>query len=112
MLTQLAAIANSDTAHLFVALGDFRMLETFAQSPYGGIYGVSGSVGPYYQIEFRMQIVFGRGGRSRKLSSFTTRKLAYCKLCLASRVQVPVSQYPAEAKVECKRICYNFQKFL
>lgn len=74
MLTQLAAIANSDTTHLFVALGDFRMRvpgpekfhsDTATQTPPCGVsLSLSGfrcSVCPvcHYQIEFRMQIVFG-----------------------------------------------------
>jgi len=37
----------------------------------------------HYQIEFRMQIVFGL---SRKLSSFMTRKLALASFCFSARM--------------------------
>lgn len=69
MLTQLAAIANSDTTHLFVALGDFRMRvpgpKSFTPTRPHRLRMESlllrCSVCPvcHYQIEFRMQIVFG-----------------------------------------------------
>lgn len=91
MLTQLAAIANSDTTHLFVALGDFRMRvpgpekfhsDTATQTP---PLALDALCAPFaiIKLNFACKLFLG-GRRSKKLSSFMTRKLAYSKFCLAS----------------------------
>lgn len=98
MLTQLAAIANSDTTHLFVALGDFRMRVPGPKSftltrPHRLLRVESLSLSlaldalcaPFaiIKLNFACKLFLG-GRRSKKLSSFMTRKLAYSKFCLAS----------------------------
>lgn len=102
MLTQLAAIANSDTTHLFVALGDFRMRvpgpekfhsDTATQTPPCGVslslsLALDALCAPFaiIKLNFACKLFLG-GRRSKKLSSFMTRKLAYSKFCLASQLR-------------------------
>lgn len=96
MLTQLAAIANSDTTHLFVALGDFRMRVPGSKSftltrPHRLLrvetlsLAIDALCAPFaiIKLNFACKLFLG-GRRSKKLSSFMTRKLAYSKFCLAS----------------------------
>lgn len=101
MLTQLAAIANSDTTHLFVALGDFRMRvpgpekfhsDTATQTPPCGVslsLASDALCAPFaiIKLNFACKLFLG-GRRSKKLSSFMTRKLAYSKFCLASQLRL------------------------